>query len=261
VVPVGAPFLYLLGATDLDELRVEPTFQAKTTLAYLTHAGFRGGVLGDHARFAAAVRERESGGVIQSVHWMDSNKHGVLRNYVDVGFELAFSGHRLDPTYLENQLQRLLSVRRVVADQLGTGLLYAAALGREVEIYGQPFGHSGRTDWAEKIERFTRRYVPELLEGPLVGEDARQLGGRELGADYVKPPDELRRILGWSGVRWHGGNAGRYAALTRRRALKLARLLKMVPPAQLPADRQTQPETMFTADPPSTRIGFSWSME
>jgi hypothetical protein len=104
--------------------------------------------------------------------------------------------------YAEKQLHRLLSANRVVADQLATALLYAATLGREVEIYGQPFTHSGRADWADRIKRFTSLHVPELLDGPLRGEDARQVADPELGASHVRSPDELRQLSGWAGVRW-----------------------------------------------------------
>lgn len=227
IVPIGAPFLYFLainGLLDSPSAAVSP--KEDVTLVYLTHSGFENSVVGDHATYAETIRERESGRVLVSVHWMDCDRREVLTHYEKAGFELIPGSHRSDRMYMDEQLHKLLSARRVIADQLCTGLLYAGALGREIEIYGETFTHSRRPGWAGEIQEFKRLHMPELLRGPLGGEDARALALRELGAAHMRSSDELTHILGWSGVRWHLRNQGRYAALTRRRLLKLGRLVR-----------------------------------
>jgi hypothetical protein len=94
--------------------------------------------------------------------------------------------------------------RRVVSNRVGSALWYAAALGREVEVYGPIFVAQETEAEAREFDREARARWPELYRGGISGASAIAVGRSELGGDHVKPADELVPFLGWDRPRWRG---------------------------------------------------------
>ena len=81
--------------------------------------------------------------------------------------------------------------RRVVSNRVGSALWYAAALGREIEVYGPVFVAQETEDEAVAFDRDARRRWPSVYAGGVAGSEAQELGALELGAGLVMGPDRL----------------------------------------------------------------------
>ena len=203
---IGAPFAYL------DHLLGPgPRAEGVGTIAYPLHGGLRpdatgsaGGHLVEGGReedaYVAALAEREDGPVTVCLYWREYERPELRRPYEEAGFQVTTHGGREDPHFLHRQREALLAHRRVVTNRVSTALWYGALLGREVEVYGPLFGSGDAQEEAWWRER-QHVWWPEVHAGPVAGSEAVALGRSELGADERRDPDELARLLGWSGWR------------------------------------------------------------
>ena len=189
---IGAPWLYLaqlvgrgpVGPSGADE---------RPTLVVPLHGTRVIRRPGDHAALAAEVREREGAAVV-SVHHEDLHDLDLVRGWRSGGHDLVSFGARTDPAFLPRQLGLMLGVGRVVSNRLSTAVLYAAALGIPVAVYGDPF--TTQRDEHAAYERLVEVW-PEFHGERPDPEVTTALARRELGADHVRGPEELRDLLGW----------------------------------------------------------------
>lgn len=197
VIPIGAAFLYLETMWPADP---KAGAEAKT-LVYPFHSAPGEVAVGSHAEFLRDVREREHNPLTVCLYFLDAQEPEIRRVYEATDIELICHGDRLDPAFLRRQMAALRSHERVVTNRVSTALFYAAALGKEVEVYGPAFGVN-RHEEGWEFGAFQRAEWPELFDGNgLRGADARLLGLEELGGRFVRAPQELVEILGWSPVR------------------------------------------------------------
>lgn len=83
----------------------------------------------------------------------------------------------------------------MVSNRLATAVLYAAAVGTPVEVYGPYFEVVGAA--ATSTEEHLREGWPEFFD-PAAGDAARTaLADEELGRPWLRDPVELRQMLGW----------------------------------------------------------------
>ena len=89
----------------------------------------------------------------------------------------------------------MLAAERVVANRLMTPVLYAASLGRDVGVYGDPLSLSGAEIHAQDA---IRSLWPELHGRSLDRGATTELARTELGFQHLLEPADLRSALGWS---------------------------------------------------------------
>ena len=142
---------------------------------------------GDHRALAAEVRERE-GRVQVSVHHEDLDDPVLVGAWRAEDHVVVSCGSRQDVNFLPRQMRLLGSASRVVSNRLSTAVLYAAALGVPVAVYGEPFATAGIHDY-EPI----RALWPEFHEESPDPAVTTALARRELGWSSVRSPAELRR--------------------------------------------------------------------
>jgi hypothetical protein len=82
-----------------------------------------------------------------------------------------------------------------VANRLMTPVLYAASLGRDVGVYGDPLSISGAEIHGQDA---IRALWPELHGRCLDRGVTTDLARTELGFQHVLEPAELRAVLGWT---------------------------------------------------------------
>jgi hypothetical protein len=148
---------------------------------------------GDQAALAAAVRERE-GEALVSVHHEDLHDQALVDGWRRAGHDLVSFGARQEIAFLPRQLGLMSDVGRVVSNRLSTAVLYAAALGIPVAVYGDPFTSQGDEQAAyERLVEVWPEFHGERPDPAVTTALAR----RELGADHLRTPDELRELVGW----------------------------------------------------------------
>ncbi|AGZ46456.1 hypothetical protein [Actinoplanes friuliensis] len=196
---VGSPWAYLLLQDQAPPVRRDGT------IWYPFHGWEGQHVQGDHDRLIAEIKDTEPGPVTVCLYWQEFRTASVRRRYERAGFRVICHGYRggwwedLDPLFLHRQLDELRKHRRVASNRLCSAVFYGALAGCESAVYGDPMVLD-RENLAFGGQARIQRQWPELhgtRTDPVV---AREIAVAELGADRLLPPEELTRILGWTGV-------------------------------------------------------------
>jgi hypothetical protein len=197
-VVVGAPFSYLL-ALSQDP----PDADRQGTIVYPFHGWEGQNVRGSHSAYAREVRAVEGDVPLTAcLYWHEYEDPEVRAAYADNGFRVITHGRRghmhrgTDTQFLDNQLTELRRHRRVVSNRLGSALLYGAATGASIGVYGDPMvlenDHAVLGGMAKQL-----RLYPELHQ-PFVPDDvATAVADAELRLSRLLPPAEIVHLFGW----------------------------------------------------------------
>lgn len=105
---------------------------------------------------------------------------------------------RSEPNFLIKLAFDIANHRTVVGNEIQTGLIYAAAMGKKIKLVGQGVNwQAGRINYKEESDFLIQKY-PELLKNGLVGSQSISFGREELGWNNLLSPKDLRKSLGWS---------------------------------------------------------------
>lgn len=212
-VPLGSPFLYLEREARAAGWRAQ---RSERTVWIPFHGTRLVKVLGDHATLAREAFEREGPSTV-CLHVEDADDPDIVAAWAAPGHELVTAGRRSDPDFLARILTLVASARRVASNRLTTAVMYAAAVGTEVAVYGPPLTLSG--DESRSVDQI-RALWPELHGETTHAATGTALARAELGGDDLRPAGELRRLLGWdrrspraAGYYWVGSNVRKAAAV------------------------------------------------
>ena len=219
---IGSPFLYLEQAARAAGWRPSST---GPTLWIPFHGTRLLRVTGDHAALAREALDRDGRSTV-CLHVEDAGDPEIVEAWRAPGHDVVTAGRRGDPDFLPRILSMIGSARRVASNRLGTATMYAAALGKEVAVYGSPLALSGEE--ARSLERIHELW-PEMHGDTTSVAQTAPLASAELGRSSLLPPGELRAALGWdrplsgraAGYYWTGSSLRKAAAVlgvTRRTA-------------------------------------------
>ena len=152
-------------------------------------------VRGDQGSLAQAYLRTEGPSTV-CLHYEDIHKPDIVDSWLDAGHRVVTAGPRHDPDFLSRILALVLASERVVANRLMTPVLYAASLGRDVGVYGDPLSISGAEIHGQDA---IRSLWPELHGRSLERGVTTDLARAELGFQHLLGPVELRSALGWTG--------------------------------------------------------------
>jgi hypothetical protein len=198
VLAIGAPFAYLTGMTP------DPGADEREGTIFYPFHGWEGQqVMGDHQRLIDEVRSVEDGPVTVCLYWNEHRVRGIRRLYEKAGFRVICHGYRgfwwrdHDRDFLDRQLTELRRHRRVVSNRLCSAIWYGLLAGADAAVYGDPMVLEDG-DLTFGGEPRLRRQWPEVYGYATDRETCRALARRELGADNLAQPAELRHALGWA---------------------------------------------------------------
>ncbi|MFJ3956453.1 hypothetical protein [Arthrobacter sp. NPDC090010] len=191
--PIGSPALYLAEMIERNGERPEPTLG---TVVFPFHGTRLVAVEGDQAAYAREIFEKEGPSLV-CMHADDLQRPDVVAAWKDAGHQLTTAGERRDPDFLAKVLWLIMNSRKVVSNRLATALVYAAAVGTPIEIYGPHFQIAGIQE--ESSEEYLRKLWPEFYDPEVTPEALQALARAELGAASMRSPEELRDVLGWNG--------------------------------------------------------------
>lgn len=199
---VAAPWAYLLELEGADVHSAE-TDRREGTIVYPFHGWEGQAIIGSHDTYIRQIREVEGDVPITiCLYWNEYRDAAVRAVYENAGFRVISHGYRgylwqdTDVHFLDKQLAELRGHRRVVSNRLGSALIYAASVGCEVGIYGDPMILDAERAALGGREKQIRLF-PELHQ-PYVPQDyALALARAELGQDEMLCAEEVRSIFGW----------------------------------------------------------------
>ncbi|MFI5843681.1 hypothetical protein ACIA8K_28665 [Catenuloplanes sp. NPDC051500] len=198
VLAIGAPFAYLTEMTPAPEKD-----EREGTIFYPFHGWEGQQVMGDHRRLIDEVRSVEDGPVTVCLYWNEHRVRGIRRLYEKAGFRVICHGYRgfwwreHDRDFLDRQLIELRRHRRVVSNRLCSAIWYGLLAGADAAVYGDPMVLEDG-DLTFGGEPRLRRQWPEVYGYTTDRETCLALARRELGADNLARPTELRHALGWA---------------------------------------------------------------
>ena len=191
----GAPFLYMPPAAD------PPVQEPRSLLAIPVHSWEREQIPHDFEKYAAALEKlgRDFTTIRVCLYWFDHQFAASRRPFEQRGFEVVTAGHRdANPAFLPTLRDLLLRHSHVTSNRAQTGLFYGLYLGRAAFLYGPPMGLDGRFDHSGWLfDAWQRLRFPELQWEQFQGDARRDIGERELGAEYKLDPEALRTLLLW----------------------------------------------------------------
>jgi hypothetical protein len=190
--PLGAPWAYLVSTETVRE-RLAAT-RGSGVLIMPLHSSRIIEVIGDQASLARAYLRTE-GPCTVCLHVEDIRKPEIVDAWLDAGHRVVTAGPRHDPDFLARVLALVLASERVVSNRLMTSVLYAASVGREVGVYGDPLSLPAEMHGQDAI----RSMWPELHGESLDHVATTDLARTELGFQHLLGPAELRSALGWTG--------------------------------------------------------------
>ena len=188
---IGAPFLYL--AELLGQSGPSPT--GRGTLCFPFHSAERYIVEQGHRRLIDHVEATEPGPYSVSIFYQDLKRPEYRKSYEEAGWRIVSFGDRSDPLFLFRLYAELLCHQVVIADQLGTSVWYAGALGRRVRVSPDP--PAGFQDGRPyPVARLASRY-PTLHNEGLEPQAAQEEAFLQLGRPSMLSPSALSESLGW----------------------------------------------------------------
>ncbi len=150
-------------------------------------------VEGDHVSAAKELYEAEGPSTV-SVYWADIARPGLVEAYREAGHRCVTLGQRHSPEFLDRLIALFSSHRRVVSNRLSTPVVYAAWMGRDVAVYGDPMRLEGEDPAG--IDKMARTW-PEFYGHSTDTDAARAVAACELGEGWLREPHELSSVLGW----------------------------------------------------------------
>lgn len=203
--PIGAPWLYAVAVAVAPGAGPEPSgvhIPRPTTVAdgrpviMPMHGTHVLSVQTDHGELARYYADTEGSSLV-CLHHEDLARPEVVRAWAAAGHEVVSAGGRFDPLFLPRLLTGLGGASRVVSNRLSTSVWYAASLGVPSCVHGPRALMAGESpDVVERLERLW----PEVHTTSPDVDAVRAVADAELGAQHVREPEELRRLLGWEGA-------------------------------------------------------------
>jgi hypothetical protein len=191
---LGSPWAYLVSTEAVQEKLAGSLGKGGRTLIMPLHSTRIVEVRGDQGSLAQEYLRAEGPSTV-CLHSEDIHKPDIVGSWLDAGHRVVTAGPRHDPDFLARILALVLASERVVANRLMTPVLYAASLGRDVAVYGDPLSISGAEIHGQDA---IRSLWPELHGRSLDRAVTTDLARTELGFQHVLEPGPLRSTLGWS---------------------------------------------------------------
>lgn len=204
-VVIGSPWAYLLKLKGIDPM-CPPKPKGNSVILYPFH-GWEGQKLqGSHEGLLEEVRAVE-GDVPLTVclYWDEYRDKSIRHAYEKMGVRVITHGTRGfmykggDHWFLDKQLAEVQQHSRAISNRMGSALLYAASLGLDIGVYGDPMTLEGDHAVLGGLEKQLRLF-PEAHQAFVPRGYARQLANTELGTQELLTPDELRMLFGWKGI-------------------------------------------------------------
>ena len=199
-IAIGSPWAYMLKDPEL-----EPIPEKRSGVLLYPFHGWEGGVVtGSHQDLIDHVNAIETEPVTVCLYWLEYETPEIRSLYESAGYRVICHGYRGGgdrpgtKRFLYCQYEEIIKHRRVISNRLSTAVMYAASLGCDVAVYGDPMvindpglARNQGGDAHSKV-LFSEFY------GAKTDVDVTTYIARcELGFDIVQTVDKLKEVFGW----------------------------------------------------------------
>ena len=196
VIPIGAPFLYL----DKD---LNKKTEAKGTLVFPAHSnpsdprGFK------HELFIKHTMDNFPGPYTACLFFLDLNEI-ICEKYKKFGWKVVSAGKRTDKNFLYKLYEFIASNEYSVSTELGTSFFYSLYLNRKTSYSYKTISNKKKQYFSQFAKNsfdlnLLKKYKKEnnfLLNKVIDQEKGKKIADFELGKEFIKSKQELRKILG-----------------------------------------------------------------
>ena len=199
VVPIGAPFLYL----DKMNKDIRPS---KGTLAFPAHSNpddprnFR------HEVFLKYIMDNFPKPYTVCLFFLDFHEN-IINIYSKHNWNVVTAGNRSSPDFLRNLYEFISKHEHCVSTELGTSLFYTLYLNKK-SSYAYKIKLNDKNFYFSKFSELMfmdqfKNYKNEnkfLLEKIIEPHEGKKLADIELGKEFVKSSEELKKIVGFDNI-------------------------------------------------------------
>lgn len=196
-IPIGAPFLYIEPSTkkkdNSDDLLLFPMHSIPRIQYKDQIKSF-----GTYLEYIDKIKNRFSD-ITLCLYWMEYENKELVRMIKRKGYDVTTLGHRHNnPRFLYKFINLVSDFGYVSSNSFSTAIFYSLYLKRRTFIYGgfseEEFkGESGQN----KLQNRMRKKYPELLWENFDDKCYKEIANKELGLEYKRTPQKLRKILGF----------------------------------------------------------------
>lgn len=188
-LPIGAPYLYLPPIDDRPS-------NDESLLVVPFHAWEKERIAQGFAEYARELRAWADGRfkrVTVCLYWIEYEDDAIRQLFEDEGLHVVTMGRRDDnPGFLARQRALIAEHSAVSSNRVSTAAFYALATGVPFFLWGPAAGLEGSDDSdGEAFAHWQRETFPELAWERFDGTCHRDLGLRELGAEFLRAPADL----------------------------------------------------------------------
>lgn len=187
---IGAPFLYLL---KMQGGEAAPLPDSRPLIVPF-HTTLLWGAVAGTKDLALHYRDKYGPSTV-CLHADDLADWSTVDAWREAGHDVVSAGNRFDPLFLVRQLTGLRQASKLVTNRLATAVYYSLAAGIPVELEGPALLLSGETE--RSVDSLVERW-PEMYDPSTSFAEMQEIARAELGADWMRGPEELAEIVGWS---------------------------------------------------------------
>ena len=195
VVPLGAPFLYM------PPLEAPVEAEPGSLLVMPTHGWEKGQLQHEFEVYAKQLSEIEQRfrSITVCLYWFEFQEERYRKPFESRGYRVMTSGLRdNNPTFLLGLRRLLLRHEYVSSNRAQTATFYALHLNRKFFVYGPPVGVEQWIDPTGKLfHAWQSAEFPMLMWDRFQDDTHPDLGGRELGLEFVRSSEALRALFLW----------------------------------------------------------------
>jgi len=200
VIPIGAPFLYLLHSSKIN---INQNYDKIGTIAFPFHSTTEETIEFDHNNFILEIENFFEPPFSVSLYYDDANDK-IIKLYKDRNWKIITFGHRENENFLNKFIENVIKAKTVVFSEVSTGLFYSMFLKVETKIlnsytYNNKIvyfrNYETNVQNKKKInENFIKKYS-FLGTDKYDYEAGYSLSCEELGLKYLRKKKELSSIL------------------------------------------------------------------
>lgn len=206
IIPIGAPFIYL------DQLLKTKKSQTKSTgtLSFPCHSNPDDPRHFKHELFIKYVMDHYEGPFTACLFFLDAITD-IKNIYSKYGWNVVSAGDRSNENFLENVYNFINRHDHIISPELGSSFFYSLFLKKKVsyikkikvkntfQYFSQRSSYVDKPFFNDQLEAYEKKNN-FILDQVIDIKKGKELGDIELGYEFKKSKDDLKKILGFNNL-------------------------------------------------------------